>query len=293
MVLLTYLPKQRGGRLTQIATFTQHCDSRIRADAEWIMEDTLQSYDEAIEEDAFSFVGITELLNEKCTVKLMEWSILANKEIKAFKWFKDHPHRNIIQSICYFHCKDSPIKWKSKLTAPQPFCNNGSLPFVVLIQEYISGGDLSKPREWTLPKWWSMFLQITFACIEWHSNGFYFDDWNSGNILIDETTDKEVSYKVFHKTYRVRTEGICPIITDFGRSSWRTKDIVSLTDNIGLAWNILKHTCPESELKNTIGIKSIEISDCKSQAGILRFIEGLMAATSIHINGRQEDIRKD
>lgn len=266
---LHYLPKSRGGRLKNVATFTQKCDAQLQEEAEWIMIDTLQ----------FGFVGLANLLEKPCAIKLMEWGVLADKEKIAFDWFRIHPHRNVIQGICYFQCKDSPIRWKSRLTKPQVFCRHGNTPIMVYIQEYIEGGDLSAPRQWTIASWKSVFFQMTYACFEWHENGFYFMDWNLGNILIDRTDESEsiLSYKVFDKTIRVRTEGICPVITDFGRSMWCEPNLTFLTDNLGVLWDLLKHTCPNEEWKKWLDDKSVAICHCRSKTAILRGLSEVRA----------------
>ena len=251
-MFLKFLKKQKGGRLQHVATFENACHTQHDgADAQWIMTTTLQSHDEAADE-AFSHVGITDILKQPCVVKLMEQGKMADKEVAAQKWFSAHPHVNIIQGICTFTCNDNPVRWKSRQTRPQAFCNetNGH-PFVVVIQEYIVAGDLTKINTWTLPLWKSIVLQLTYACMEWYEQGFLFGDWHYGNILLDtsSTPDHVQSYTALGSTFKVQTHGVCPVITDFGRCTLMTSnpesfDVWMLSDQISTVWDMFKHTIP-------------------------------------------------
>jgi hypothetical protein len=240
------------------------------------MEDTLQAYDEAVE-DEFSFVGLATLRDTPFVVKMMEWGVMADKEIKTQEWFRRHPYRHIVQGICHFSCKDSALRWTSRLPAPQPFCNKPETGqnMRMIIQEYISGGDLDKPREWSVALWKSVFFQLTFACFEFYDMGFSFGDWNFGNVLIDTTEETEFKYNVFGKKIKVATEGICPVLTDFARSlffSKETRVLEHLTDNLGILWGLLRHKCPVNEWKPWLNEKSIHVCQCTSKAAILRVL---------------------
>ena len=246
-MLLQYLAKKKGGRLQHVATFLNACKST--GDAEWVMNNTIQSYDEAAEEE-FSYVGLTSILETQCIVKLMKRKgRMAAQEVAVMKWFSAHPHINIIQGICYFTCKDSPIRWKSRITQPQAFCNgtSSSTSFLVIIQEYIIAGDLSNVSEWTASLWKSVVLQLTYACMEWWAQGFVFGDWHFGNILLDTTQSNSHSYTAFGKTFKVRTHGVSPVLTDFARSTLQppgSLDLWMLADQIATIWDKFESSCP-------------------------------------------------
>lgn len=282
-VRLTYLPKKRGGRLSHVATFVQSCNARIQADAEWIMDDTLQAYDEAIE-TLFSFVGLTNIDKKPFVVKLMARGAMAEKEVRVQEWFREHPYRHIVQGICTFTCQDSALRWTSRLRAPQVFCKiedkkkTPPQPMRVIIQEFISGGDLTKPRIWTIALWKSLFFQLTYACFEMYDMGFIYGDWNFGNILIDSTDEIEVKYNVFGKKIRVATEGICPVITDFARSLFISKEKLSidhLMETIGMLWSILYLNCPDKGWSDWLNEKSITLYKCTSKAASLRIVHDI------------------
>ena len=279
---LRYLPKQRGGRLPHVATFTQVCDARIRADAEWMMEETLQAYDEAVEE-TFGFVGLASLKETPCVIKIMEWGAMADKEIHAQQWFRSHPYRHIVQGICHFNCKDSVLRWTSRLPAPQAFCVSGDTTMRIIVQEYIQGGDLNQQRVWTLPLWRSIVLQLTFVCFEFYEMGFQYGDWNFGNILIDATTETHHLYQMFGKTKRIPTEGICPVLTDFARSVFfpdSERSLTLLVDTIGIVWGLLRLKCPDNELKQWLNEQSVRIGHCTSKTAIQKTVN----AVQTHLN---------
>jgi len=288
-IRLTYLRKKRGGRLNHVATFVQQCDARVRADAEWIMEHTLQAFDEAVETE-FSFVGSTTLGQTPCVVKMMERGVMAKKEINALEWFRTHPYRHIVQGICHFNCRDSTIRWQSRLPAPQPFCGSGSgnteTEMTIIVQEYIPGGDLETTNVvWTKSLWKSLFFQLTFACFEFYEMGFTFGDWNFGNILMDTTDEIETCYRVFGKNKRVKTEGICPVLTDFARSIFFQKEarvLEHLTDNLGILWGLLRHKCPVTEWKPWLNEKSIEIGQSMSKTAIQRVLHEVQSYMTLN-----------
>ena len=279
-VPLVYLQKKKGGRLTHVATFTQSCNAY--KDAEWIMDDTLQSFEEAVNEGSFSFVGVSkQLQNTPLIVKLMEDNGLADKEIKAYKWFHLNPHPNIVQMICYFPCNDSPIRWVKRLTAPQPFCKVGEhTPLVVMIQDYIVNGDLNHHKNTLSPlQIKSIISQFSYACFQLYDLGFYYGDWHGGNILIDTTTDKTITYRMGRKKIVVPTEGICPVLTDFGHSDWFDKEdepIYHLTNMLTLLWILVKSFCTDDAWKEHLRIKSKAVGAVQSRKEAMEITQRLL-----------------
>jgi hypothetical protein len=259
--------------LAHVATFIQTCDARVREDAEWMMEETLQSYDD----------GVANIKKTPFAVKMMEYGMMADKEVKVQDWFRSHPYRHIVQGICSFSCKESLIQWKSRLPAPQPFCKNtGDTMVKLIVQEYIPGGDLDKPREWSVALWKSVLFQLTFACFEFYDMGFYYGDWNFGNILLDTTNETYSPYNVFGKKIKIPTEGVCPVLTDFARSLFianETRILEHLTDNIGSLWSFMRHKCPIEEWKQWLNQKSIDIGKCSSKTAIFKLVKEVQSHT--------------
>ena len=270
---LRYLAKQKGGRLAHVATFTNACKGT--GDAQWVMNSTLQAHDEAAEEE-FSHVGLTSLLDRKHVVKLMIKSHLSSQEVAVQRWFARHPHVNIVQGICNFECKDNPIRWKSRLTQPQPFCNGtaSATPFVVIVQEYIVRGNLRAVTEWSTELWKSVILQLTYACMEWYEQGFLFGDWHFGNILLDIPQKKVHTYHAFGETFKVHTHNVSPVITDFARSTLRpagSLELWMLTDQLALVWDLFANSSPfDQDLIRQI---AIQMGIARSKTELLSIIK--------------------
>jgi serine/threonine protein kinase len=260
---LVYLPKKKGGKLAHVATFTQSCNAY--KDAEWIMD-----------EGSFSFVGLSkQLQNTPLVVKLMEDNGLADKEIKAYKWFHLNPHPNIVQMICYFPCNDSPIRWVKSL------CKVGEhTPLVVMIQDYIVNGDLNHHKNTlSLLQLKSIVSQLSYACFQLYDFGFYYGDWHGGNILIDTTTDKTITYRMGRKKIVIPTEGICPVLTDFGHSDWFDKEdepIYHLTNMLTLLWILIKSFCTDNTWKEHLRIKSKSVGAVQSRKEAMEITQRLL-----------------
>jgi len=183
-----------------------------------IWKQRFQSADEAM--DDFAHMGLASLQNTKVVVKLMLNRIGARQEQRVQQLFSEQPHDNIVQPICTFECDESPIRWQQHVVAPQQFCSGGPHKFVVVVQEFIPGGNLRELSDWNDDVWRSIILQLTYACLEWYeSYSFIYDDWHLSNILIDRS-DKVPIYKAFGHTWKVDlVTNIRPVLTDFARSS--------------------------------------------------------------------------
>jgi len=130
-VPIIYLPKHKGGRLRNVATFR----------TAWNIEKTLQSADEAT--DTFAHVGIAKLLEQEVVIKIMPADEkLPLREQEVLRVFQERPHKNIVQGICTFTCKDNPIRWQKRIIVPQPLCNGNLTSFIIVVQEYIAEGNL-------------------------------------------------------------------------------------------------------------------------------------------------------
>ena len=251
-------------------------DLRKVGDAQWVMDETLQAHNEAAEEE-FSHIGLTTMLRQPCVVKLMLNGAMANQEVVVQKWFTLHPHTNIVQGICNFTCDDNPLRWVSKLTRPQVFCNGDvSSMFIVIIQEYVERGSLTMIGEsdWTGQLWTSIVLQLTYACMEWYEQGFLFGDWHFGNILLDTTNSKIHEYNALGTVFRIKTNGVSPVLTDFARSTLRppkSLEIWTLSNQLSMIWDIFKSSCPFD--KNTIRDFAIAIGQVETRADIIAHVK--------------------
>lgn len=274
---LRYLRKQKGGRLDNVATFCSWCAENQHADATWILEKSIMSADEA--NDDFAHVGLTQILQKPFIVKLMLPGRRAMQEMKVQRLFSQHPNKHIVQGICSFICNDMPVRWNKRIDKPTQFCNIKGENMLVMIQEYIMDGDLSNvpSKFWTFEIWKTIVQQLTLAIIElFEEYGFVHGDWHFGNILLDKTENIEHEYNVLGKVWKVKTLGMSPVLTDFSRSSIIKKDdrnIETLTDQLGLIWDLFKNVCPSPDFKKHMGQISIDISECSSIKSVKNFIE--------------------
>lgn len=229
---LTYLPKNYkaspfthheriiGGRIANIDTFYACCNEKNRKDAEWIINKSIQPLDET--SYGFAIVGLSELLKRPVIVKIMLNDDQGIKEAKVQRFFKRHPHRNIVQGICEFTCRDSPVRWKVHLREPKKLCrprkHNEIKDFIIIVQEFIERGDIDNNIEsLDYEQWKSLFLQTLFAIFElFEKYGFTYGDWKLRNILLDETIEHKIVYKALGREWIVKnTYGLSPVFTDF------------------------------------------------------------------------------
>jgi len=277
---LRYLRKQRGGRLSNVATFCSECEEKQK-DATWSIETSLQSGDEASE--SFAHVGLAKLLSEPVIVKVMRDGRMAQQESTTHTWFRNNPHPNIIQGICEFKCTDNPIKWQRRVYKPQPMCDiSSTIPFMILVQEYIRGGDLHTITDWNIEMWLSIILQLTFASMEWYEqHGFLYGDWHFGNILLDVTNESSVTYKAFGHKWKVKnTTGLRPVLTDFSRSDLRKPNQLEpwqLGAQLGVIWDMLSHKCPNTTIQETTSKASIDIGTPEDINEILTIVRAWKA----------------
>ncbi len=274
IINLKYLDKKyRGGRLANIQTFCNHsfelcnligskCDDRIKADAQWTVDTTIQSGDNT--SDGFAVIALGELLKTPIIFKIMDDSWRSKKEKRVHKVFRMYPHRNIVQSICEFSCRDDTIRWLKKIQAPQILCSpKGKSKFTIILQEFIEGGDLTNIEYWTLPMWKSVTLQLMFTSIELFDRlGFIYEDWNLRNILADTTEEKVLQYKAYGKTWTVTDScGISPVFTDFSRSDMLLdkKEDWHLAVQLSHCMDTMKNSFPDRHIKKIVKDYSIRV----------------------------------
>lgn len=257
---LKYLPKYRGGRFENVATFLSSCERK--GNAGWIVEKTLQAGEESV--DDFSHVGLSKLLDTEVIVKIMKNGARAQKEKHILEYFREHPYKNIVQGLCVFECKDNPIRWNKSIVVPQPIClKDGQSNFIIVVQEYIKLGSVRDNDISAFKK--SIVLQLIYASLEWFdTHNFIYEDWHIWNILLDTTDDKTRVYNAFGKKFTVETLGYSPVLTDFGRSTFiKNKEPTMLSDQISLILDIFQ---VDEDL-------AIKIGNCEDIKSILKYIK--------------------
>jgi hypothetical protein len=97
--------------------------------------------------------------------------------------------------------------------------------------------------------------------------GFFYSDWNHGNVLIDTTPDATITYRIGRKKISILTEGLCPVLTDFGHSFWFINDesnIHHLIDMLGMMWNLMRMVCPDEQWNTRIREEYMSVGSLKS-----------------------------
>ena len=315
-VPFTHHERMEGGRITNIDTFYICCSENIRTDAEWIINKSIQSLDETsygfatvecqelappeggltLASNAgsivskslapltlalYGIVGLSELLQTPVIVKIMLNDPQGRREVKTQRFFKVHPHRNIVQGICEFKCLDSSIRWKVDLKRPKKLCHprkqSESKEFIIIVQEYIQKGDLeSHYKEWNYGQWKSLFLQTLFAIFElFERYGFTYGDWKLRNILLDETIDKRVVYNAFGKEWIVEnTYGLSPVFTDFSLCEFEeNKKSRYLAYQISFCIDMYGRACPDKKIEDECMKFAMEIEEVTKLSVILDMVE--------------------
>ena len=168
-------------------------------------------------------------------------------------------YRNTPQLICNFSCNDDKNRYLTKIKNRMQFCNNGTNRLHFFVYEYISYGDVSdflmKHSETKVIK--SLLLQIACIIIQLATiYGMYHGDINSGNLLVDKTTDDFIDYCIEGEQQSITIEsyGVIPKIIDFGRSNFY-KDTIPINDvwfDVMMAFSVLYPYIQDIELKEEL-----------------------------------------
>jgi serine/threonine protein kinase len=224
----------------------------------------------------FSFVGLSELLKQPVIVKMMLNNPQSRREVKVQQFFKKNPHRNIVQGICEFKCQDNSIKWKVKLKGPKQMCNPEkkyeNSEFIIIIQEYIRLGNLDYYSETiNYYKWKSLITQMLYGSLElFEKYGFFYDDWKSRNILVDETDEISVTYKCFSRDWIVpNTFGLTPVLTDFSLCRFLEKSPENLAYQLSFCLDTFGRICPNSRINKLSIDLAIKIEQLENLDTIL------------------------
>jgi serine/threonine protein kinase len=291
IIELTYLPKNykavpfthheriTGGRITNIDKFYACCSEKNRTDAEWIITKSIQPLDET--SYGFAIVGLSELLKRPVIVKIMLNDEQGIREATVQRFFKKHPHRNIVQGICEFTCRDSPVRWKVHLREPKKLCrprkHNEIKDFIIIVQEFIERGDIDNNiKDLNYEQWKSLFLQTLFATMElFEKHGFTYGDWKLRNILLDETIDSKIIYTTFGRKWLVKnTYGLTPVFTDFSLCEFeKEKEPRLLAYQISYCVDMYGTHCKKTDVKDYCIDFSMKIEEATKLDTIIQMIE--------------------
>jgi serine/threonine protein kinase len=132
-------------------------------------------------------------------------------------------YRNTAQLICEFSCNDDKNNYVTKITKQIKFCERGTNNLYFFVYEYIDHGDISDYLQNTrdINSIKTLILQVVCVIIELAIiYKVCHGDLNSGNILINTTDEKILEYRVGDEIVVIESNGIIPIIIDFGRSKF-------------------------------------------------------------------------
>jgi serine/threonine protein kinase len=249
------LPKTRRARILSMETYKINCgknnlygyksftqlrieDAQSATPLSFITADKVGSYNvqwcKAAEEtsmhkDDFVHVILSKLqdYDKPVVVKVYDANklhLLLEKKILE----KIRGYRNTARLICEFSCDDNKNNYITKLTKQIKFCERGTNKLYFFVYEYIAHGDISdylkKTRDVQIIK--TLILQVVCVIIELATiYKVCHGDLNSGNILINTTDEKTLEYRIGDEIVVIESNGIIPIIIDFGRSKFYRESI--------------------------------------------------------------------
>ena len=251
------LPKTRRARILSMETYKINCGKNdlygyksftqlrsLREDAQsatplsFITADKVGSYnvqcgkaaeETSMDKNEFVHVVLSKLqdYDKPVVVKVYDANntdLLLEKKILD----KIRGYRNTAHLICEFSCDDNKNNYITKLTKQIKFCQRGTNKLYFFVYEYIAHGDISdylqKTRDVQIIK--TLILQVVCVIIELATiYKVYHGDLNSGNILINTTDEKTLEYRVGDEIVVIESNGIIPIIIDFGRSKFYREPI--------------------------------------------------------------------
>jgi serine/threonine protein kinase len=219
------LPKTNRSRIFSMETYKINCDknklygyksykgaeetSMHKDDFVHVVLSKLQDYDKPVVVKVYDANKLQLLLEKKILEKIRDY-------------------RNTARLICDFSCNDDKNNYITKITKQIKFCERGTNKLHFFVYEYIANGDISdylkKTRDLQIIK--TLILQTVCVIIELATiYKVCHGDLNSGNILINTTDEKTLEYKIGDEIVVIESNGIIPIIIDFGRSKFYREPI--------------------------------------------------------------------
>lgn len=219
------LPKTNGSRIFSMETYKINCGKNKLYGFK-----TIKAAEEtSMHKDDFVHVVLSKLqdYDKPVVVKIYD----ANKihlllEKKILK--KINGYRNTARLICEFSCNDDKHNYVTKITKQIKFCERGTNNLYFFIYEYIAHGDISDYLQNTrdINSIKTLILQVVCVIIELAIiYKVCHGDLNSGNILINTTNEKTLEYRIGDEIVVIESNGVIPIIIDFGRSKFYDEPI--------------------------------------------------------------------
>lgn len=241
---LTFLPKQKGGRLDSVSTFRTYCRDKIETSSQptaWIKVRKTIKLPES--EDLFGHVALAHVknLSEDVVVKVYERTdMMLQKEKTILTVLNKHGLENVIRLICSFDCdKEDKLVWYDKILKKRVLCGNtGKDKLSFLVMEYIPYGnitDFMSNNAMTTRNFKSFVKQACLFLLEIHYRfKIHHGDIHGGNLLIDICDESKIcSYRISKKIFQVKTHGVMPIFIDFGRASRSSSSKSSTSSSSG------------------------------------------------------------
>jgi hypothetical protein len=278
IIPLTYLPKKH-----KVTPFTNHKLKTFRNVADSDTFVTFYSSDvkmilDNISDEINEFLKIISY-NGIVVIKIMLNNLYGRNEIRTQQFFKQNPHRNIVNGTCNFIISCCPVNWSKNIPELEQhqcwMCNIDS--YLVIVQDYIDTGNLfSNYNNFNYKQWKSVLLQNLFAVFElFEKYKFtYRHNWKSSNILLQKTSYTEVVYNAFEREWIVKdTYGLSPVFTDFSRSSFYYKDYYYLAREICYCIDMYGKFCNNRMLESYCTKFSILIGEVTKLDTIIEMID--------------------
>ena len=241
---LTYLPKRY-----KVVPFTNH---KLKTHRNIADSDTFLT----CKGDDAELVLDYDDIKKPVVVKIMLNNLYGRTEVRTQQFFKQNPHRNIVNGICNFISTACPVHWTTKMLELEHskcwMCNINS--YIVIVQDYIDGGDLfSIYKNLNYLQWKSLLLQNLFATFELFDRYkfTYRYHWKPSNILLYKTLSNELVYNAFNREWLVEdTYGLSPVFTDFSKSSFYHDDYYNLAREICYCINMYGKVCKNKTVEH-------------------------------------------
>jgi serine/threonine protein kinase len=254
---IEHLSKQGGARLTCVDTYKVACEAN---DIEG-QESLKSAHEVGTGINQFTHVLRSVLAKKhQVIVKVLDASSgVILHELNCMKHLKDF--RNTVTYICDFVCADDKKRWMYNITSQRTLCDpNGEDLLHFIVMEFIENGSIDEyisEIEGQDTLYLSSFiLQIALAIMEMGTvHKVYHGDLNTGNILIYRTSKKHITYKVFDKEYKVKSNGIYPVFIDFGRGGLykkTSKNKSEIIDDITIALSVIEPWISSKPLKQKL-----------------------------------------
>jgi serine/threonine protein kinase len=219
------LPKTRRSRIFGMETYKINCGKNNL----YGYKSFKAAEETSMHKDDFVHVILSKLqdYDKPVVVKVYDANklhLLLEKKILE----KIRGYRNTARLICEFSCDDNKNNYITKLTKQIKFCERGTNKLYFFVYEYIAHGDISDYLKKTMDVQIIKTLILQVVCIIIELATIYkvcHGDLNSGNILINTTDEKTLEYRIGDEIVVIESNGIIPIIIDFGRSKFYAEPI--------------------------------------------------------------------